>query len=51
MPGCVARGHARESMAVLPLVEGTEEFIPDEALWAALVVLGLLYVPIPPSAR
>lgn len=42
MPGCVSRGRARESMALLPLVEGTEDVIPDSALWAALVVLGLL---------
>ncbi|KAI0596770.1 cytochrome b5-like Heme/Steroid binding domain-containing protein [Biscogniauxia sp. FL1348] len=42
MPGCVARGRVRESVAALPIVEGTEDVIPDQALWAALVVLGLL---------
>jgi hypothetical protein len=42
MPGCVSRGRARESIASLPLVEGGEDIIPDSALWAALVVLGLL---------
>ncbi|KAI1340878.1 cytochrome b5-like Heme/Steroid binding domain-containing protein [Xylariaceae sp. FL0016] len=42
MPGCVARGRVRESVAALPIVEGTEEVIPDQALWAALVALGLL---------
>lgn len=42
MPGCVARGRVRESVAALPLVEGTEDVIPDAALWAALVTLGCL---------
>ncbi|KAH7358092.1 cytochrome b5-like Heme/Steroid binding domain-containing protein [Plectosphaerella cucumerina] len=42
MPGCVSRGRVRESVAALPLVEGTEEVIPDQALWAALVALGML---------
>ncbi|TGJ83856.1 hypothetical protein E0Z10_g4911 [Xylaria hypoxylon] len=42
MPGCVARGRVRESVAALPLVEGTEENIPSQALWAAVVALGLL---------
>lgn len=42
MPGCVARGRARESIAALPIVEGTADVIPDKALWAALVVLGML---------
>jgi hypothetical protein len=32
----------REAVAALPLVEGTEEFIPDQALWAAVVALGML---------
>ncbi|KAF3063806.1 Sulfite reductase [NADPH] flavoprotein alpha-component [Daldinia childiae] len=40
MPGCVARGRVQESVAALPLVEGTKEVIPDQALWAALVALG-----------
>lgn len=42
MPGCVARGRVREAIAALPLVEGTENVIPDKALWAALVALGML---------
>jgi hypothetical protein len=42
MPGCVARGRVRESIAALPIVEGTEDIIPDKALWAALVALGML---------
>lgn len=42
MPGCVARGRVQESIAELPLIEGTEDNIPDRALWAALVALGLL---------
>ncbi|KAI1759839.1 hypothetical protein GGR53DRAFT_117515 [Hypoxylon sp. FL1150] len=42
MPGCVARGRALESIAALNLVEGTKEVIPDQALWAAIVALGML---------
>ncbi|KAI1658982.1 hypothetical protein F4813DRAFT_395444 [Daldinia decipiens] len=42
MPGCVARGRVQESVAALPLVEGTKEVIPDQALWAALVALGMI---------
>jgi sulfite reductase alpha subunit-like flavoprotein/predicted heme/steroid binding protein len=42
MPGCVSRGRVRESVAALPLVEGTEDVIPDQALWAAVVALGML---------
>ncbi|GJD02427.1 sulfite reductase flavoprotein alpha-component [Colletotrichum higginsianum] len=42
MPGCVSRGRVRESVAALPLVEGTEENVPDRALWAAVVALGML---------
>jgi sulfite reductase alpha subunit-like flavoprotein/predicted heme/steroid binding protein len=42
MPGCVSRGRVRESVAALPLVEGTEDVIPDQALWAAIVALGML---------
>ena len=42
MPGCFARGRGRESIAVLPLVEATADIIPDKALWAAHVTLGLL---------
>lgn len=44
MPGCVARGRALESIAALPLVEGTKEVIPDQALWAAIVALGSEYI-------
>jgi len=42
MPGCVARGRVRESVVALPLVGGTEDVIPDRALWAAVVALGML---------
>lgn len=42
MPGSVSRGRVRESVAALPIVEGTAEVIPDRALWAACVALGLL---------
>lgn len=42
MPGCVARGRVRESVVSLPLVQGTEDLIPDQALWAAVVALGML---------
>ena len=42
MPGCVARGRVRASVAALPLVEGTQDVIPDKALWAAVVALGML---------
>ncbi|KAI1390895.1 uncharacterized protein F4822DRAFT_442135 [Hypoxylon trugodes] len=42
MPGCCARGRVLESVAALPLVEGTKDVIPDQALWAALVALGML---------
>lgn len=42
MPGCVARGRVRESVAALPTVLGTADIIPDKALWAALVSLGML---------
>lgn len=42
MPGCVGRGRVRASVAALPLVEGTPDIIPDRALWAALVALGML---------
>lgn len=42
MPGCVARGRVRESVAAIPLIEGTEENIPKQALWAAIVALGML---------
>ncbi|OLN85599.1 NADPH oxidoreductase A [Colletotrichum chlorophyti] len=42
MPGCVSRGRVRESIAAATLVEGKEDVIPDQALWAALVALGML---------
>jgi len=42
MPGCVARGRVRESVAALPTVAGTEDVIPDRALWAAVVALGMM---------
>lgn len=42
MPGCVARGRVRESVAALSIVPGTADIIPDKALWAALVSLGML---------
>ncbi|KAH7316748.1 hypothetical protein B0I35DRAFT_503846 [Stachybotrys elegans] len=42
MPGVAARGRVRESVAALPLVEGTEDNIPDSALWGAVVALGML---------
>ncbi|KAJ2898070.1 sulfite reductase flavoprotein alpha-component [Zalerion maritima] len=42
MPGCVSRGRVRESVAAIPVVEGTEDNIPDQALWAAIVALGML---------
>lgn len=42
MPGCIARGRVRESVAALPIVEGTADVIPEKALWAALVALGML---------
>ncbi|TDZ54779.1 hypothetical protein CTRI78_v005989 [Colletotrichum trifolii] len=32
----------RESIAAAPTIEGTEDVIPDQALWAALVALGML---------
>ncbi|WYZ41786.1 hypothetical protein EsH8_V_000681 [Colletotrichum jinshuiense] len=42
MPGCVSRGRVRESIAAAPVIEGTEDIIPEQALWAALVALGML---------
>ncbi|TQN65243.1 NADPH oxidoreductase A, partial [Colletotrichum shisoi] len=42
MPGCVSRGRVRESIAAAPVIEATEYVIPDQALWAALVALGML---------
>jgi len=42
MPGVVARGNVRNSILALPLVHGTPDVIPDRALWAATVCLGIL---------
>lgn len=42
MPGVVARGNMRNSILALPLVLGTPDIIPDRALWAATVCLGIL---------
>lgn len=42
MPGVVARGNMRNSILSLPLVHGTPDMIPDRALWAATVCLGIL---------
>lgn len=42
MPAIIARGRMRESILALPLVHGTEDVIPDAALWAAVVCLGIL---------
>lgn len=42
LPGVVARGRVRAATAALPLVEGTEDVIPDQALWAAVVALGMI---------
>ncbi|ETN42751.1 uncharacterized protein HMPREF1541_01909 [Cyphellophora europaea CBS 101466] len=42
MPAVVARGKMRESILAIPLVYGTEDVIPDTALWAATVCLGIL---------
>jgi sulfite reductase alpha subunit-like flavoprotein len=42
MPGVVARGNMRNSILSLPLVYGTPDNIPDRALWAATVCLGIL---------
>ncbi|RDW66909.1 hypothetical protein BP5796_09658 [Coleophoma crateriformis] len=41
--GCVARGQGQESITTLANVQGIEEVVPDTALWAALVALGMLY--------
>ncbi|PGH21294.1 hypothetical protein AJ80_03344 [Polytolypa hystricis UAMH7299] len=42
MPAVVARGKIREAILAIPLVLGAPEVIPDEALWAATVCLGIL---------
>jgi hypothetical protein len=42
MPGLVGRGKIREAILDLPLVAGTADIIPDQALWAATVCLGIL---------
>jgi hypothetical protein len=40
--GVVAHGNMRNSILSLPLVYGTPDYIPDRALWAATVCLGIL---------
>ena len=42
MPGLVGRGKIREAILDLPLIMGTADVIPDNALWAATVCLGIL---------
>jgi hypothetical protein len=42
MPGVVGRGKMREAILEMPLVMGTVDVIPDKALWAATVCLGIL---------
>jgi hypothetical protein len=42
LPGLVTRGRIRHAILELPLVAGTADVIPDPALWAATVCLGLL---------
>jgi hypothetical protein len=42
MPAVVSRGKVREQIRALPLVLGVPEVIPDSALWAATVTLGIL---------
>ncbi|KAF2703230.1 hypothetical protein K504DRAFT_508145 [Pleomassaria siparia CBS 279.74] len=40
MPGVVARGNVRTSILALPMIDA--DMIPDRALWAATVCLGIL---------
>lgn len=42
MPGLIARGRVREAILELPLIDGSPETIPDAALWASVVCLGIL---------
>ncbi|KFY97185.1 hypothetical protein V498_02205 [Pseudogymnoascus sp. VKM F-4517 (FW-2822)] len=42
LPAVVARGKIRDEVKSVPLVLGTPEVIPDAALWAATVALGIL---------
>jgi hypothetical protein len=42
LPGLVSRGKCREAILALPLIAGTSDVIPDAALWAAVVCLGIL---------
>lgn len=42
MPGSISRGRFREAAAALPTIDGSADIIPDAALWAAVVALGLL---------
>ncbi|KAI8812200.1 hypothetical protein BJ742DRAFT_880965 [Cladochytrium replicatum] len=42
LPGIVARGQVRPAILEIPLVIGTKDVIPDDALWGAVVCLGIL---------
>lgn len=42
LPGLVQRGRVREAILDLPLVYGSVDVVPDQALWAAVVCLGIL---------
>lgn len=42
IPGLIARGRVREAILELPLIQGTPDVIPDAALWASVVCLGIL---------
>ncbi|KAJ6566665.1 hypothetical protein B0H19DRAFT_1138343 [Mycena capillaripes] len=42
LPGLIARGRVREAILQLPQIDGSPETIPDAALWAAVVCLGIL---------
>ncbi|KAI9009567.1 hypothetical protein BC832DRAFT_538662 [Gaertneriomyces semiglobifer] len=42
LPGLVPRGNVRVRILDLPFIEGSPEVIPDQALWAACVCLGIL---------
>jgi hypothetical protein len=42
MPAVVARGKVRDQIRALPLISGLPDVIPDTALWAAIVTLGIL---------
>lgn len=38
----IARGRVREAILEIPLVDGSNATIPDAALWASVVCLGIL---------